>query len=169
MKKIRKGLLIGFVVGMSGFILYQGTRNLDTSLAFSDQVVNRLLAWVLKDSTLTSDTYYEYYPSVTYLVRKAAHFTEYAMFGCLFAVYFQKRKENKMDVLVYAWLPVLMVAILDEWLQKYVGRGSLVSDVVIDAMGGIVGISAVLLWITCQRFIQNKRKSQFKAKAHQLI
>lgn len=156
MKNIRKGLLIGFVVGMSGFILYQGTRNLDTSLAFSDQVVNRLLSWILNDPTLTSDAYYEYYPNVTYAVRKVAHFLEYAVFGCLFALYFQKRKENKMDVFVYSILPVLIVAILDEWLQKYVGRGSLVSDVIIDGVGGFVGINLVLVFVSI-RMMTKKR------------
>lgn len=158
MKRMKVWWVVGLTIVVSGFILYQGTRNLETSLAISDQIVNRLMAWILDDPTLSSPQYFEWYPIVNYGVRKLAHFSEYALFGCLFAMYFQKRKSSRLDVVVYSWLPILMVAILDEYLQKFAGRGSLVSDVVIDSVGGIVGISFVLAISQCQRVFQPAKR-----------
>ena len=161
MKQMKMWWVVGLVMAVSGFILYQGTRNLETSLAISDQIVNRLLAWVLDDPTLSSPQYFEWYPYVNYGIRKLAHFSEYAIFGCLFALYFQKRKTSRLDVMVYSWLPVLIVAILDEYLQAFVGRGSLVSDIVIDASGGLLGIGITLSFIKIRELRLYKKKTNF--------
>ena len=161
MKVLKKGLVLSFVLGVAGFILYQGTRGLETSLSISDQIVNRLLAWMLDDPLLVSEAYYEWYPFMNYLIRKMAHFLEYALFGCLFALYFNGKKEKRLDVFVYSLLPVLIVAIFDEFFQSYVGRGSLVSDVMIDGAGGLFGIGLLLV------FVENK--NIFKRKTLRLV
>ena len=41
-------------------------------------------------------------------------------------------------------LCVLAVAVLDEFLQGFVGRTSLVSDIVLDFSGALCGIAAML-------------------------
>ena len=156
MKHLKKGLILSLVLGVAGFILYQGTRGIETSLSISDQIVNRLLAWVLNDPMLISEEYYEWYPFMNYLIRKTAHFLEYSVFGCLFALYFKRKKENGVDVFVYSLLPVLVVAILDEFFQNYVGRGSLVSDVVIDGVGGRVGIGVLLVFVESKNIFKRK-------------
>lgn len=145
----RRILIGGSCLVLIGFILYQGTRNLDQSLAYSDQIVNRVMSWWLDDPTLSSDAYFKWYPTFNYLVRKLAHFTEYAGLGFVGAWCFSRRKTSKLDICVYAFLVVLILAVIDEFSQKYSGRGSLVSDVVIDAVGGFMGIQIALMirWI----------------------
>ena len=140
----KKLVLIIFIALGMGFILYQGTRDLDTSLSISDQIVNRFLAFVLNDPTLSSDAYFKYYPLVNYYIRKLAHFSEYAVIGGLFAYFFQKVKSSKMDVVVYSLFCVVLIALADEYLQRQIGRGSLVSDVWIDFWGGLFGVTAFL-------------------------
>lgn len=137
---MKKTILFILILGVGAFILYQGTRNLDTSLAFSDVIVNKFLAFILNDPQLSSPKYFELYPYVNYYVRKLAHFSEYAIFCFALCYYFSKRKQLYTDIAVYSLLPTLVIAVLDEFLQKYSGRGSLVSDVVIDMFGGIFGI-----------------------------
>lgn len=141
----RRILIGGSCLVLIGFILYQGTRNLDQSLAYSDQIVNRVMSWWLDDPTLSSEAYFKWYPTFNYLIRKLAHFAEYAMLGWISVWYFARRKTSKMDIGVYAFLVVLILAVIDEFLQKYSGRGSLVSDVVIDAIGGWIGIQLALI------------------------
>ena len=156
MKKRLLLLLIG--VGM-GFILYQGTRDLTTSLSISDQVVNRVLAYALNDPTLSSEAYFKYYPIANYLIRKLAHFTEYAVIGTLLAYYFRKTKSLKRDVLVYSLFGVILIALSDEYLQRFMGRGSLVSDVWIDFWGGLTGATILLLLSSFKNSFQSNSRS----------
>ena len=79
-------------------------------------------------------------------VRKTAHFVEYAVLGaeCAgLAIALSKRVISP-----YLWMSlfaVLMAAVLDEAVQSFTGRTSLVSDVLLDFTGGLVGIAVVLL------------------------
>lgn len=40
---------------------------------------------------------------------------------------------------------VLMVAVLDEFVRSFVGRSSLVKDILLDFSGGITGLTIVLI------------------------
>lgn len=142
---MKKTILFISILAVGAFILYQGTRNLDTSLAFSDIIVNKCLAFILNDPQLSSPEYFELYPYVNYYIRKLAHFTEYALLGFVFCYYFSKRKQLRLDIIVYSLLPTLVIAVLDEFLQKYSGRGSLVSDVFIDGFGGLFGLTTFFI------------------------
>ena len=143
MKRKKEWMLGILVSGVAGFILYQGTRNLETSIAMSDRVVLMVLSWFADES---SERFYEWYPMATYLIRKLAHVLEYAVFGFGIASYFRTKKENTVDVGVYSMLVLLIIAIADETFQKFVGRGSLVTDVVIDSVGGLLGVGGLMLW-----------------------
>lgn len=162
---MKKTILFILILGVGAFILYQGTRNLDTSLAFSDVIVNKFLAFILNDPQLSSPKYFELYPYVNYYVRKLAHFTEYTVFGFVFCYYFSKRKQLCLDIVVYSLLPTLIIAVLDEFLQKYSGRGSLVSDVVIDAFGGLFGIATFFILHKIKSGIFKSRQSTKKRQA----
>ncbi len=97
MKRI---IIIFSIVSIALFILFQGTRNLDTSLSYSDLIVNRILAFLFNDPQLVSPDYFKWYPTMNYLVRKLAHFTEYAILPSMpylarcFVGIFRKRKQK---------------------------------------------------------------------------
>lgn len=81
------------------------------------------------------------------MIRKAAHFTEFAVLGlCVggFTVNLGLLRHRR-----YVALPMLLtlcVAVCDEFLQYFTGRGSMVTDVVLDYAGalsalGLIGLS----------------------------
>ena len=79
-------------------------------------------------------------------VRKLAHLLEYALLGveCVaFTVALTKRVVSP-----YLWADlfiVLMVAVVDEYVQSFVGRTSLVADVLLDFSGGLAGMIVALI------------------------
>ena len=83
-----------------------------------------------------------------YFVRKTAHFTEFAVLGLLTGGLF--RVIHRQTGRVFFSLPVLLVllvAVLDEYIQYFADRGSAVTDVILDFSGGLFGLSLVLLII----------------------
>ena len=81
-----------------------------------------------------------------HFVRKTAHFVEFALLGAMVSglfigIHLQTGRR-------YVSLPVLMVllvAVLDEYIQSFTGRGSAVKDVMLDFSGGLTGWIAVAL------------------------
>ena len=90
-------------------------------------------------------------------LRKAAHFTEFAVFGCLFCCFAVNlgRVLNKRFVVLALYIP-LVVAVCDEFIQYFTGRGSMVTDGAIDYLGGLSGV--LLIWLILR--IRNQKHSQ---------
>jgi VanZ family protein len=80
------------------------------------------------------------------LLRKAAHFVEFAILG-LFAGGFTANlgKLRQRKYFCVALLITLTVAVADEYIQIFSGRGSMVSDVVLDYSGALAGLLLVVL------------------------
>ncbi|PZD75373.1 hypothetical protein C1752_00026 [Acaryochloris thomasi RCC1774] len=81
-------------------------------------------------------------------VRKAAHFTEYAVlagvaYGAA-ALGFQRPRTRSLQI---ALTCAILFAISDEWHQRFVpGRTSTPQDVGIDILGACVVVIAIALW-----------------------
>lgn len=81
-------------------------------------------------------------------LRKMAHFTEYACMGALIylllSLWISKRKA--LYVIPIVW--VFISATLDEFHQSFVpGRYAGVSDVCVDTLGGIAGVTFILWFL----------------------
>ncbi len=77
-----------------------------------------------------------------YVVRKAAHMTEFcvlALLICWLAAVLNKSLHG------YGLFYTLSVAVTDEFIQSFFDRTSLVSDVLIDFTGALIGFGIVLL------------------------
>ena len=75
-----------------------------------------------------------------HFIRKAAHFTEYACFGLFFGRF--SLLLGRIRGVHYISMPLfvaLSVAVSDEYLQYFTGRGSAVTDVVLDFSGAVFG------------------------------
>ena len=75
-------------------------------------------------------------------------FNIYALFILVF--FFNNFNINFREKFIYSLFIVLIVAVLDEFDQMYVAdRSSLVSDIIIDFMGGILGalLSSLIIYI----------------------
>lgn len=92
------------------------------------------------------------YETFSLLVRKAAHFMEFLLLG-LVTTFLYHKKQFKVYYLI-AFMHTLIVAVIDEAIQLFVpGRAGLITDLLIDLSGALVGILIALLII-------NKRKSE---------
>ena len=76
-------------------------------------------------------------------VRKCAHVFEFAMLGIALAIYTKK---------LWPALGIGMAAaVIDETIQYFTGRGSMVTDIWIDTAGCLLGAAAVLLIIAARK------------------
>ncbi|MPM53960.1 hypothetical protein SDC9_100732 [bioreactor metagenome] len=78
--------------------------------------------------------------ALSYLVRKAGHFTEYLILAILFLSHRKERRSAGKSAFC-ALLFVFLYASSDEFHQSFIpGRGPAFSDVLIDTSGGLTGI-----------------------------
>ncbi len=94
---------------------------------------------------------------VTKLVRKAAHFSEYALFGWCTVFALTELFRSKWVACIFSELFVFLYAVSDEVHQFFVpGRAMSAMDVAIDSLGALIGI-----WI----YVIFKRERRKKKKA----
>jgi len=94
-----------------------------------------------------------------HLVRKLAHFTEFGALGCELALLLALQKRVSWQLVVNCAFVAMVVALTDETIQIFTGRGSQVQDVWLDFAGACAGILFVLLirlLITVARRKRNK-------------
>lgn len=76
-------------------------------------------------------------------IRKCAHVFEFALLGIALAIYTKK---------LWSALGIGMAAaVIDETIQYFTGRGSMVTDIWIDTAGCLLGTAAVLLIIAARK------------------
>ena len=83
----------------------------------------------------------------SFMVRKAAHVTEFAVLGVLLWLWLDGKKQARP--LLTVGLGVLTGAI-DETIQIFSHRGSQVTDVLIDSCGVLLAV-AVMAWLTARQ------------------
>ncbi len=91
-----------------------------------------------------------------YMVRKAAHFTEYAILGFLLCLEFVTFSREVLRRFLNPVVGALLAAFIDETIQLFVeGRSGQVSDIWIDVAGAALGTAITLVVIG---FRQRKHK-----------
>lgn len=91
---------------------------------------------------------YDKIPTSTfnYLVRKAAHITEFSLLGLslggLMCCVYRLRGRWHIAAVLFGGLAT---AVADEFIQSFTGRTSSVTDVLIDFVGVVIGMGIVLL------------------------
>ena len=86
-------------------------------------------------------------------VRKMAHLTEFGLLGaCLGGLTDGLKPDFWRSVYMFFVLfSVLAVAVTDEFIQSFTGRGSMVADVVLDFAGGTLGLLGMCICLTVLR------------------
>ena len=74
------------------------------------------------------------------LLRKLAHFAEFGLLGTELTLLLRLRGMKGAQNIFFAALAAFLVAAADETIQIFSGRGALVSDVLLDFIGGVTGI-----------------------------
>ena len=75
-----------------------------------------------------------------HVIRKLAHFTEYAVLGLELAALFFTNRGRSLKSVGYSALCALAVASADETIQIFSHRGAMVTDVLLDFAGALTGI-----------------------------
>ena len=102
-------------------------------------------AWVLQLVTPVLELFVGKGRVTEHLVRKLAHFTEFALLGLELLFWFSGVREKRREGLLLAMAHGLFAALTDETIQLFSGRGSQVQDVWLDFAGVTAGAAFALL------------------------
>ena len=95
-------------------------------------------------SSYDSDVQRTIIRGLTHIVRKAAHFSEYALMGFLWYLLLRKKRMN----ILLSVSATMLYAASDEFHQTFVnGRSGQLSDVILDTCGGCFGILIAFLML----------------------
>ena len=131
------------VVLMVIFIFSNSAASAGTSNGMS-LTVSEWVRPVLDTVGLHPETYF-----LNFVIRKLAHFSEYALLGCLIAAAYRLQPWSWMKGKA-ALLPFFIIPVLDENLQRFsAGRSCELRDMLIDSAGMAAGmfLAIVLLGI----------------------
>jgi VanZ family protein len=139
------------VVLWMGFIFAMSTDL--GSAQHTSRIIEPLILWIKPDATR------EQIGHVQFLVRKAAHLTEYAVLALL--VLRAIRLSGRRAQTPWSWQRACIVLLIaaayaatDEWHQSFVpSRTADIADVLIDSSGALAGLALVFCWskLTCLR------------------
>lgn len=93
------------------------------------------------------------------ILRKVAHFTEFCALGIALSALLHLIVKDKRIRALLAALFGGFVALFDETIQIFSGRGPMVSDIWIDIAGFATGVVIVVLIVAVKRKIKMKSKS----------
>lgn len=80
-----------------------------------------------------------------HVIRKLAHFTEFAVLGGLAELLFGRRRRTMLAGLMFSLLTGVVIALCDETIQLFVpGRTGQVPDVWLDIAGAFAGAALIL-------------------------
>lgn len=95
-----------------------------------------------------------------HIIRKIAHFAEYAILGFLVSGIFitkEIRGRKRVGLIIVSWFISTFYAATDEYHQLFVpGRSGQVSDVLIDSSGALAG---VLMYWLCMKVLFTKERN----------
>ncbi|QFT90723.1 VanZ like family protein [Bacillus sp. THAF10] len=130
-----------------GTIFFLSAQHGDQSADLSGgitEAINEILQNVAPDASLNIE-------SISFFVRKNAHFLAYLVLGLLTFFAFRKSGVGHKKGAILAFIVSILYAVSDEVHQLFVpGRSGQVSDVVLDSVGALTGIGiyfmVVALW-----------------------
>lgn len=88
-------------------------------------------------------------------VRKMAHFTAFAVLGVLTQLVYRHFFGLHLQCVANVLFTGLLVAVTDEFIQSFTGRGPMVSDIVLDFSGCIFGV--LLCSLCLLAYVKRKR------------
>ncbi len=150
--KWNKGSVLFFVFSFCGalFIVGNGLLNVNVSYRMSEWIMGILFPEI----PFGHPSFGQYQT----LVRKIAHLAEYGALGMW--LWFFKLSLAKMGRNVTGWFfcfVLLLIGVLDEFLQSFSQRSGTVSDVLVDLLGGLLGMAGAMAIYTIWKKFKNRR------------
>lgn len=131
----------GPVVGWIGFIFFAATGAMSASN--TSRIIGPLFKWLFPGINEAQLLF------VHFVVRKSAHFAEYALLALLAARAFipSTRRLLRRRPFIAALALVALVALLDEYQQSFnAARTGTIWDILIDISGGATALMLFILW-----------------------
>lgn len=101
----------------------------------------------------------------TKIVRKTAHFSEYALLGWFTVYAFKSVIRSKWSACIFSEALVFLYAVSDEFHQTFVpGRSASPIDVGIDSMGALFGIWLFMIFAIIADRIKRKKRKRLQNK-----
>lgn len=97
-----------------------------------------------------------------FIVRKTAHLIEFFVLGVVLMLSLLQTKSKRRNDFVYAVIIATVIAMIDEFIQSFVGRGDSLTDVIIDVTGAFLGIFLIYLIDVLTEY--RRAKKTIKAK-----
>jgi VanZ family protein len=149
-------------IGIMGAIFWfsSKTAQLSQESSLSISIVIYNLYDKMESSALQGPEKLDLLAFIDHIVRKSAHFTEYALLSASIAFHYTVWKKS---IRYRTWLPVLIAGLYaasDEFHQTFVaGRSGQVSDVLLDTAGATAGVLVFsLLYLLILRHKKNRTK-----------
>ena len=136
----------GPLVAWACFVLFASSASFSASN--TSRIIRPLLLWLFPDISEASLAH------VHFLVRKAAHFTEYGVLALLAARAFRTsaRTALKRRWWLAAFALVACVALVDEYHQSFLPtRTGTIYDSLLDMTGGATALTCTALWLARRR------------------
>ena len=136
----------GPVLAWAAFVLFASSSNFSASN--TSRIIRPLLLWLFPDVAEAS------IQQVHFVIRKAAHLTEYAILALLTA---RALRTSGLAALRRSWWPasfvfVAAVALVDEYNQSLVpSRTGTIYDSLLDMTGGAVALTCLAVWLAVRR------------------
>ncbi len=166
--KFTKVIFWSLLIFWMGFIFFMSAQTGEESASMSSPVADFVIKIFVPDyEDKTPAEQEDIKHTVELIIRKGAHFTEYAILGFLVYLVVQMYILKTKARFIISWLFATLYAASDEFHQGFVGgRGPQVKDVCIDSAGAFVGVlfGAVLLIVLIRR--ANKKKRLKSADKH---
>lgn len=158
LKSVHKILLLLLTVGMMVLIFVFSAQPAQDSDRTSGFLVNLVLYTACPDyDTLSPDAQQAVYNTLQHLVRKAAHFTEFALLGFFLRLCLESWFP-KARLSLWAWLGGALYAVSDEIHQLSVdARSGQFKDVLLDSSGVIAGV--IVGWVILT-LLRRRRESR---------
>lgn len=158
--KVTKVIFWSLLIFWMGFIFFMSAQTGEESASMSSPVADFVIKVFVPDyEDKTPIEQEDIKHTVELIIRKGAHFTEYAILGFLVYLVVQMYVLKTKARFFVSWLFSTLYAASDEFHQSFVGgRGPQVKDVCIDSAGAFVGVllGVALLLILIKR--ANKKK-----------
>lgn len=130
-------LMIAWIVLIFSFSLQPADDSSQISSGLLHTLLDTLLPGLLERLSV------EQQELLHFLVRKCAHFTEFAILGVLSALTVVEFPLRRKDW--YAFFFCVLVACIDECIQIFSsGRAAKLADVLLDSVGALMGVAVVL-------------------------
>lgn len=148
-------LFLLLTVLLAGVIFYMSSEPATESGERSTTIAAEILPLVHPAfETLPPEEQKAVLSSADHILRKTAHFCVYGVLGALLLLYNLCFAAKPPAHMLRALLAATVYAASDEIHQAFVpGRGSAVTDVLLDSAGALCGILAIwlLVWASCRR------------------